>query len=100
MGDDVAVLHFQLALEDVCVGRVANGNEAALQREVFGVAVLRALDAHAGHSGDVAQHFIQGEEGLEHDLAGGHFLHHLVYQNRFGLELVAPVDERDLAGDI
>ena len=46
-GDDVAVFHLQLALEDVGVGLVANGNEAAFDGQLAGAAG-GALESHAG----------------------------------------------------
>ncbi len=62
-------------------GRVSDGDEAALQGDVFGGAVLRALDADAGHAGLVAQDFIQGEVGLELNLAFLDLFHHLVHED-------------------
>ncbi|MPM35580.1 hypothetical protein SDC9_82173 [bioreactor metagenome] len=101
LGDDVAgLVHFQVALEDFGVGRVADGDEAALQGDVFYLAVLCALDADAGHAALVAQHFVEGEVGLEFDLAFLDLVHELVDQDGLGLELVAAVDQGDLAGDV
>jgi hypothetical protein len=79
---------------------VADGDEHALQVDVLGGAGLDVLDAHAGDAGVVAQDFVEGGVELEHDLAGGDLLHDLVHQDALGLELVAAVHQRDLAGDV
>ncbi|KAI1692731.1 hypothetical protein Ddc_23368 [Ditylenchus destructor] len=100
LGDDVAVFHFQLALENFGVGLVADGDEAALQLDVGGRAVLRALDAHTGDAAVVAQHFFQGVEHLQFHVAVFDLAHQLVHQDGLGAELVAAVDQVDLAGDV
>src|SRR3989475_7103217 len=101
LGDDVAgLVHLQVALEDLGIGRMADGDEAALQLDVLGMAVLGALDADAGHAGLVAQHLFEHEVGLELDLAGPDLVHELVHEDGLGLELVAAVHQGDLAGDV
>ncbi len=101
LGDDVAgLVHLQVALEDLGVGRMADGDEAALQLDVLGMAILGALDADAGHAGLVAQHLVEHEVGLEFDLAGTDLVHELVHEDGLGLELVAAVHQGDLAGDV
>src|SRR3712207_6992227 len=47
-----------LALEDVGVGMVADGDEEALRLQVLNLAGSRVLQPHAGHAGVVAQHFV------------------------------------------
>ena len=54
------------------------------------------FDADAGDAGIITQHFVQRVEGLEFDLACGNLLHHVVHQDGFGRELIAPVHQRDL----
>jgi hypothetical protein len=60
LGLDVAVLHVQLAVENVGVGRVADGNEAALAADVLRAAAVDVLDADAGDAAVIAQHFVEG----------------------------------------
>src|SRR5690606_2807135 len=69
LGDQVAVLHFQLAGEDVGVGLVADGDEHALEIDILSLAVADALDPHPGHTALVAQHFVQRVVPLDRDLA-------------------------------
>ena len=79
---------------------MADGNEAALQGDVFGVAVLRALDAHAGDTAGFAQYLLQGEVGFEDDFSFLHFGHQLIDQDGFGGKFVTAVNEGDRAGDV
>ena len=70
-----------------------------MQHQIFGLAALRVLDAHAGDAAGIAQHFVQRVKGFQDDLATGDALHQLVHQDRLGAEGVAPVDQRDGAGN-
>ena len=45
---DVAAFHVQLALENVRIGRMADGDETALQRDVFRRAAVDTADADTG----------------------------------------------------
>ena len=100
LGHDIAVVHGQLTLEDLGIGRMADGNKAALQRDVFQRAGGGAFETDAGNTTVVAQHFFQGLKGFELNLARGHFFHQLVHQDGLGLELVAAVHQVHLAGDV
>jgi len=89
-----------LALEDVGVGRVANGDEAAFEFNVLQASIYGAFQTHTGHAGGITQHFVQRLEGLEHDLACSDFFHQFVDQDGLGLEFVAAVDQIHLAGNV
>jgi hypothetical protein len=60
-------------------------------------AVLRALQAHAGDAGVVAQHLVERVPQVQLDLAGGDLGHHLVDHDGLGAELVAAVHQVHLA---
>ena len=79
---------------------MADGNKAALERQVFRRTVHCALEADAGDAGGISQHLVQGHKGLELDLAGGNLVHQLVDQDGLGLELVTAVYQVDLLGDV
>jgi hypothetical protein len=98
--DDVAVLHLELALEDVGVGLVADGDEAALQRQILGGAPLCAAQAHAGDPAVVAQHFVQRVPQVQFDLAGRDLGVDLVHHDGLGAELVAAVHQVHFGGDV
>jgi hypothetical protein len=77
-------------LEDVGVGVVADGDEAAVQRDVFGVpscVLLMRMPVTPLWSPSTSSRGV----GLELDLAFGDLLHQLVDQDGLGLELVAAV---------
>ena len=57
--DDVAILHLQLAFEDLRVWPVSNGDEAALQIHVLGAAVSGIFQSNAGHTRGVSKHFVE-----------------------------------------
>ncbi|OMP12962.1 hypothetical protein COLO4_02517 [Corchorus olitorius] len=100
---DVArVVHVELAAEDVGVRLVADGDEHASHLDLFDLAfvLVRALQAGARHAGVVAQDLVEDHVGLDLDLALLLLLMQAVDQDRLGAELVAAVDERDLAGDV
>ena len=100
MGHDVAASHLHLAGKNFRVGRVTNGNEAAFEHDVLCCTICGAFQSHAGDTGCVAQHFVQRHEGFEFNLAGRDLLHELVHQNGLCLELVPPVNQVHLAGNV
>src|SRR5690606_916172 len=100
LGDDVAVLHLELAFEDAGVGLVADGDECAGGRELLRGTGFGMAQAHAGDAAVVAQHFFQGVEQFELHVAVGNLVHQLVDQDGLGAELVAAMDQRDLAADV
>ncbi len=59
LGDDIAVLHVELADEEIGVGLVADGDEYAHELDILAGAALDVLDAHAGDAGLVAQHLVE-----------------------------------------
>ena len=61
---------------------------------------LHVLQPHAGHTGLIAQHFVERAVQLELNLAGSHFFHQLVHHDGFGLERVAAMYQVHLAGDV
>src|SRR5450759_2855201 len=58
-GEDVAVLHFELPLEDLRIGRVADGDEQSMNLEFLGAAGLDVLDAYSGDARLVPQHLVE-----------------------------------------
>ena len=100
MGDDVAVFHVDLAFEQLRVGRVADGDEDTGERQLAGRAVDRALEAHAGDAGLVAQHFIQRVVPFDAHVAGLGLGEQLVAHDRLAAEAVTPVHHRDRFGDV
>src|SRR5699024_4667056 len=93
----VAVVHVELAGEDVGVGLVADGDEHAVQVDVPGAAVQGGFEPHAGDAGVVAFHFI--EHVVPHDLdvvLGQQFVLH----DLFGAQFVAAVHQHHLFGDV
>src|SRR5450759_4948973 len=56
VGEDVAALHFELALEDLCIGRVADGDEQPMHFKFLGSAAVDVLDAYSGDTGVVPKH--------------------------------------------
>ena len=79
---------------------MADGDEHALQREVFTGAGLRALDAHSGNAAVVPEDLVEHIEHLQLDLAFLHLFHQVVDHDRLGAELVAAMDQRDLLRDV
>ena len=100
LGDEVAVFHLQLALEDVGVRLVADRDEAPGQLQLDLLAAGGALQAHAGHAGVVAEHFVEGLPQVQLHLALRDLRMQLVDQDRLGAKLVAAVDQVHLAGDV
>src|SRR5882724_5668409 len=99
-GDDVAIYHIDLALEDLRVRRMADGNENTVQRQIPRVVVLGRADADAVHAFLVAQYFVQRMVPLELDIARLRFFRQAVDQDRLGAELVAPVYYGHGLGDV
>ena len=105
LGDDVAVFHLQLALEDVGVGLVADGDETPLEGDFFGGAGFcrrcgGASQAHASDATGIAQHLVQRIPQVQLDLACGHLGHDFVDEDGLGAELVATVDQVHFLGDV
>src|SRR5690606_20439645 len=97
-GDDIALLvHLHLALEELGVGRVADGDEYAVGAELPGGAVLHVAQGHAGHDAVVAVDAVHHgvPDKLDLRVALGSLLHNLA-----GPQLVAAVDDGDLAGEL
>jgi hypothetical protein len=61
---------------------------------------LHVLDAQAGDAGIVAEHFVQRAVVENGDLACLFFLEQLVLHDLLGAELVAAVNQCDVAGDV
>ena len=97
---DVAVFHVQLALEQVGVGFVANGDEDAGQVHFPGGAVFGALDAHAGHAGAVAEDLVEGVVPDDVHVAVFGFFKQFVLEDLFGAQAVAAVYQGDFVGDV
>src|SRR5476651_2413927 len=76
-GEDVAVLHFELPLEDLRIGRVADGDEQSMNPEVLGNAALGVLDAYSGDTGFVPKHLIKHAVPLDADVAALGLRHEL-----------------------
>src|SRR6266481_1129730 len=70
LGDDVAVHHLDLALEDLRVRGVADGDENPVQRQLLGFIATGGLDAHAADTFLVAEYFVQRMVPLDLDVAG------------------------------
>ena len=96
----VAVLHVELAIEQLRVRRMADGDEHTHQRNLARAAVVDMTDAHAGDAGFVAQDFVECVVPDQFDLAGRGFLEQLVLHDLLGLELVAAMHQRNLAADV
>src|SRR5690242_15662757 len=97
---DIAVAHVELAFENAGVGRMADRDEHAGDRDVALAAVGGADEAQSGDAGIVAQHFVDGVVPHQFDLAGVGLLEQFVLQDFFSAQLVAPVHQRDLAADV
>src|SRR5690606_27413713 len=97
---DVAVAHLQLPLEQRGVRGVADGDEEALHGDLAGAVVPGRADAHAGDAAVVAQHLVHRVVPDDLDLAGLGLGEQLVLHDLLGAQLVAPVHQVDLAGDV
>ena len=97
---DVAAVQLQLALEDIGIGCVANGDKAALHGHIFRSAAFCCLDAHGIDALVIAQHFVERGVQLENDLAFLDLVHELVNHDGLGLEAVAAMNQVHLAGDV
>src|SRR5258706_15841903 len=91
LGDDVAIHHIDLTLEDLRIRRMADGNENTVQCQIPRVVVLGRADADAADAFLVAQYFVQRMVPLELDVARLRFFREAVDQDRLCAELVAPV---------
>ena len=59
-----------------------------------------ACDAHARHAGVVAQHFVHRVIPDDIDHAGALPFEQVILQDLFGAQLVAPMNQRDVRGDV
>ncbi len=100
LGDDITVFHLQLAGKNVGIRLVADGDEHAHQGNLFSRIRFDILDAHAGHAGLVAEHFVKHAIPLDGDLASLLLLENLVLNDFFAAQLVATMYQRHMAGDV
>ena len=98
--NDVALVQFELADEQVGIRLVTDGNEDTIQRQVLRRAALHVLDTHAGYAALVAENFFERRIPLDRDLAGLFLFEQLVLHDFFAAQLVASMDERNMAGDV
>src|SRR5690606_4851465 len=96
----VAVLHVQLADEDVRVRLVADGDEHGAELDVAGFAALHVAHAHALHFAAVTQYFVEHVVPEYFDVAVALLLEQLFLQDFLGAQAVAAVHECHLAGDV
>src|SRR5690606_1762455 len=94
----VAVLHVQLAGEDVRVGLVAYGDEHGAEFDIADFAALRVAHPHALHFVAVTQHFVQHVVPEDFNVAVAFLLEQLVLQDFLGTQAVAAVHQRHFAG--
>ena len=99
-GHDVAILHVDLAFEDVRVGLVADGHKTPFERQVGGGLSLGGADPHACDTAGVAQHFVQGMPQVQLHLACLDLGHELVDHDGLGAKLVPAVNQVHLGGDV
>jgi hypothetical protein len=66
----------------------------------FHAARLEPAHAHAGHSGGVAQDFLDHRVEQERDFLLAHALHQLVDHDLLGAEFVTPMNQRHAAADV
>ncbi|MCY1524240.1 hypothetical protein D9M68_591670 [compost metagenome] len=78
---------------------MADGDEQAVHLQLVAAAVSE-LQAHAGDTHVVAQHFVHLRVQLEDDLAFGDSRHQLVLEDLLGAEGLAAVHQGHLAGDV
>ena len=79
---------------------MANGDENAENIDMLHCIGLQILDAQAGNAGVVAQNFIKRTVVENGDLAGLLFLEQFVLHDFLGAELLAAMNQGDVAGDI
>ena len=79
---------------------MADGDEEAVHGDFAGAVIQHRLHAHAGHTGVVAQHFINGVMPDGFNFAGRHFRKQFVLHDFFGTQSVAAMHQIDLAGDV
>src|SRR5471030_889144 len=99
-GEDVAVLHFELPLEDLRIGCVADGDEQSMHFKFAGSATLYVPDADSGDARLVPKHLIERAVPLDADIAALGLRLELVDQDLLGAELFAAVDHGDMARDV
>ena len=101
-------MHVELSVEYRGVGRVADGDEDAGEREVLrrGIRVGLAAAAHgrahpqAGDTRLVADHRVDGVVPEQPHLAGTLTLEQAVLHDLLGLQTVATMHQRDARGDV
>ena len=91
-GFNVAVRHIDLAFENLRVGCVADGDEHALERHVFGFRFRRAFDANAGHARFIADDFIKGLIPFDAHIAAFYALHQLIDHDRLRAQFVTAMN--------
>ncbi|APC21618.1 hypothetical protein BME99_20155 [Pseudomonas protegens] len=96
----VAVAHLQLALEQIGIGLVADGDKHPGQCQILGFSAVAVLEAGAGHAAGIAQHFLQVLVPVQADIAIGGLVEQLVLENLLGSQLVAAMHQVHFFGDV
>src|SRR5262249_44587818 len=98
---DVAVAHLELALEQLRIGRVSDGDEYAMHCQVLRRAVVDVLHPHAGHARlvafDLVKHVIPQHPAVT---AFARLGEKTIDQDRLGAELVSTMYDGDAARDV
>ena len=98
---DVTACHVELAFEDLRVGRVADRDEHAVRRDILRLATVNIRHAHADDTCIVAEHVADRVIPKQpHVAARTRLRDEAVDQDRLGAQLVAPMDQRDVARDV
>ena len=97
---DVAAGHVELALEDIGVGLVADGDEQAVHVDLAGRVVLGAADADTGDTTLVAEDLVERAVPGDLDVAVLGLVEQLLLQDLLGAQRVAAVDQGYLRGDV
>ena len=97
---EIAIFHVELAGKDVRVRLVADGNENAGHWHGLICTAGGRGQQRAGHTGVIAQHFLQAVIPDDGDFAGLFLLEQMVLQDLLGLQLVAAMHQRDMLGDV
>src|SRR5690606_18492613 len=100
VGDDVAVAHLELADEQFGIGTVADGDEGAIERDVGFLAAAVVTHPKAGDALVVAEYLVDLVEPHRLDLALGDPGIEVIDQDGLGPELVAAMNQGDLARDV
>ena len=89
-----------MPFENRGVGLVPDGDENAMQFDIFGSAAVGRGDAHARDTHRVAQNLIQCVVPFDGDFAFGFAREQAVLQYLLRLQFVAAVDQGHMACDI